>query len=133
MRTEAFKFQTMTNRGDSHWDGAMWHDPTHSSVLRRASWLSLSVRPLQLGLAGLREPQPNLLSHGSRVPRSSRLPVEQVPVSTTQWRAATVGRLGEEHGRCGIADGGWLVESREVGGPMTAPGRVVALEEIASW
>ena len=31
-------------------------------------------------------------SHGSRVPRSSRLPVEQVPVSTTQWRAATVGR-----------------------------------------
>ena len=31
-------------------------------------------------------------SHGSRVPRSSRLPVEQVPVSTAQWRAATVGR-----------------------------------------
>ena len=26
------------------------------------------------------------------MPRSSRLPVEQVPVSTTQWRAATAGR-----------------------------------------
>ena len=70
-----------------NWDGAMRCDPTHSSKLRRASWLTFD--------AAVGAGWPVLTSSTARAclaPRSSRLSVEQVPVSTTQWRAATVER-----------------------------------------